>query len=260
MIRKSTFLAVAASAVLGLAMLSVTEASARSHGGGGGGGGIHGGGHGGGMHGGGHGGGMRVVGRRGTRRPRGSPPHHSPALARSQSPPDLVRRADGWLHLRSDRYPRCRPVHLLEQGIHTGRPCALQGPLHQRSGDQPAGYCAAAERLDRCSGAAGVQCGPVPGGTGERAAAGRLADGSTEVSFRVRKLVENPGLAPGFFLLCLETRQHARLAICVARETLLERHGVVEIIVGLAGVPGGRRIQIVLCRFGTGRESLDKIG
>ena len=54
MIRKSTFLAVAASAVLGLAMLSVTDASARSHGGGGHGGGHGGGGHG--MHGGGHGG------------------------------------------------------------------------------------------------------------------------------------------------------------------------------------------------------------
>jgi hypothetical protein len=61
MIGKSTFLAVAASAVLGLAMLSVTEASARGHGGGGGGGG-HGGG---GMHSfGGNGGGMRMAGGR----------------------------------------------------------------------------------------------------------------------------------------------------------------------------------------------------
>jgi len=50
MLRKSTLLAVAASAALGLAMLSPISASA--HGGGG-----HGGGHGGGMHGGGHGGG-----------------------------------------------------------------------------------------------------------------------------------------------------------------------------------------------------------
>src|SRR5436190_53557 len=61
MIRKSTLLAVAASAGLGLAMLAPTSASARGGGGGGhGGGGMHGGGmHGGGMHGGGmHGGGM----------------------------------------------------------------------------------------------------------------------------------------------------------------------------------------------------------
>src|SRR5207253_8326757 len=59
MIRKSTLLAVAASAALGLAMLAPTSASARGGGGGhGGGGGMHGGGmHGGGMHGGGmHGG------------------------------------------------------------------------------------------------------------------------------------------------------------------------------------------------------------
>ena len=40
MIRKSTLLAVAASAALGLAMLSPTDASARGHGGGGGGGGC----------------------------------------------------------------------------------------------------------------------------------------------------------------------------------------------------------------------------
>jgi hypothetical protein len=77
MIRRSTFLAVAASAVLGLAMLSVTEASARGHGGGGGGGGMHGGGHGGGMHGGGHGGGMRMVGGRGHHGGHeGHRPHH----------------------------------------------------------------------------------------------------------------------------------------------------------------------------------------
>ena len=57
MIRKSTFLAVAASAALGLAMLAPTSASAMR---GGGGGGMHGGGHGGGgMHGG-HGGGGRI--------------------------------------------------------------------------------------------------------------------------------------------------------------------------------------------------------
>ena len=58
MIRKSTLLAVAASAALGLAMLAPMSASAKGHGGGGGGGGMHGG-HGGGMHGGhgGHGGG-----------------------------------------------------------------------------------------------------------------------------------------------------------------------------------------------------------
>jgi hypothetical protein len=52
MLRKSTLLAVAASAALGLAMLSPSTASA--HGGHGGGHGMHGGGHG--MHGGGHGG------------------------------------------------------------------------------------------------------------------------------------------------------------------------------------------------------------
>lgn len=59
MIRKSTLLAVAASAALGLAMLAPTSASAM-HGGGHGGGGMHGGGHGGGGHfGGGHFGGGR---------------------------------------------------------------------------------------------------------------------------------------------------------------------------------------------------------
>jgi hypothetical protein len=61
MIRKSTLLAVAASAALGLAMLAPTSASAMRGGGGGGmhggGGGMHGGG--GGMHG---GGGMRIPG------------------------------------------------------------------------------------------------------------------------------------------------------------------------------------------------------
>ncbi len=61
MIRKSTFLAVAASAALGLAMLAPTSASAmRMGGGGGGGGGMHGG-HGGGYGGhGGHGDGGRI--------------------------------------------------------------------------------------------------------------------------------------------------------------------------------------------------------
>ena len=54
MIRKSNLLAIVATAALGLAMLSATEASARGHGGGGG---IHGGG--GGMHGG--GGGLRRI-------------------------------------------------------------------------------------------------------------------------------------------------------------------------------------------------------
>jgi hypothetical protein len=56
MLRKSTLLAVAASAALGLAMLAPTAASAKH--GGGGGGGMHGGGHGGGHggHFGGHGG------------------------------------------------------------------------------------------------------------------------------------------------------------------------------------------------------------
>jgi hypothetical protein len=63
MIRKSTFLAIAAVAALGLATFSASEASARGHGGGGGmhggGGGIHGGG---GMHGGrgGHGDGGHI--------------------------------------------------------------------------------------------------------------------------------------------------------------------------------------------------------
>jgi hypothetical protein len=60
MFRKSTLLAVAASAALGLVTLSPISASAHGggHGGGGHGGGMHGGGHGGGGHGGGgHGGG-----------------------------------------------------------------------------------------------------------------------------------------------------------------------------------------------------------
>ena len=63
MLRKSTLLAVAASAALGLAMLSPISASAHGgggHGGGGHGGGMHGGGHGGGGHWGGHGHGGHV--------------------------------------------------------------------------------------------------------------------------------------------------------------------------------------------------------
>jgi hypothetical protein len=56
MIRKSNLLAIVATAALGLAMLSATEASARGHGGGGG-GGMHGG------HGGGHMGGHHMGGR-----------------------------------------------------------------------------------------------------------------------------------------------------------------------------------------------------
>jgi hypothetical protein len=59
MFRKSTLLAVVASAALGLAMLAPTAASAHGGHGGGHGGGGHGGGHGGGGHGGGHGGGYR---------------------------------------------------------------------------------------------------------------------------------------------------------------------------------------------------------
>ncbi len=59
MIRKSNLLAIVATAALGLAMLSATEASARGHGGGGG-GGMHGGG---GHMGGGRGDGGRHVGR-----------------------------------------------------------------------------------------------------------------------------------------------------------------------------------------------------
>jgi hypothetical protein len=55
MIRKSNLLAIVATAALGLAMLSATEASARGHGGGGG--GMHGG------HGGGHMGGHHMGGR-----------------------------------------------------------------------------------------------------------------------------------------------------------------------------------------------------
>ena len=54
MLRKSALLAIAATAALGLAMFSASDASARGHGGGHGGGGMHSGGHGGGhgMHGG----------------------------------------------------------------------------------------------------------------------------------------------------------------------------------------------------------------
>ena len=62
MLRKSTLLAVAASAALGLALLSPTLASAKNHGGGHGGGGhkMHGGGHGGGKMHGYHGGGRHA--------------------------------------------------------------------------------------------------------------------------------------------------------------------------------------------------------
>jgi hypothetical protein len=64
MIRKSTLLAVAASAALGLAMLAPTAASAHGGGGGHGGGGFHGGGGhgGGGFHGGGYHGGRGHIG------------------------------------------------------------------------------------------------------------------------------------------------------------------------------------------------------
>jgi hypothetical protein len=79
MIRKSTFLAIAAVAALGLATFSASEASARGHGGGGGmhsGGGMHGGHGGGGMRGG-HGGG-RHVGYRPHRHPHWHVRYHRP--------------------------------------------------------------------------------------------------------------------------------------------------------------------------------------
>ena len=145
MFRKSTLLAVAASAALGLAMLAPTSASASGHGGG------HGGGHG--MHGGGHGGGGMHGGHRGGHG--GHFGHHSPspALARSLSPPDLVRRPPGRLHRLRAAHGR-RPLHLPEQGIHPGRRGAVQGSLHQRSGDESAGCGAAADRRARAAGAA----------------------------------------------------------------------------------------------------------
>jgi hypothetical protein len=77
MIRKSTLLAVAASAALGLAMLAPTSASAMRGGGGHGGGGMHGGG--GGMHGG-HGGGGRIghIGHIGHHHPHWHVRYHRP--------------------------------------------------------------------------------------------------------------------------------------------------------------------------------------
>jgi hypothetical protein len=80
MILKSTLLAVAASAALGLAMLAPTAASAHGgHGGGHGGGGMHGG-HGGGMHGGHHGGGGRIghIGHRHHHHPHWHVRYHRP--------------------------------------------------------------------------------------------------------------------------------------------------------------------------------------
>src|SRR4051794_33904167 len=64
-------------------------------------------------------------------------------------------------------------------------------------------------------------------------------------------VVGESGYRAVVLLLCLETRQHARLALDVARQTLLERCGIGVIVVGLSGTFGGRRIQIAFCRFGT---------
>jgi hypothetical protein len=97
MIRKSTLLAVAASAALGLAMLAPMSASAKGHGGGGGGGGMHGGhGGGGGMHGGHHGGGGRIghIGHRHHHHPHWHVRYHRPI----------------WYGVRTVGYTVARPV------------------------------------------------------------------------------------------------------------------------------------------------------
>ena len=131
MFRKSTLLAVAASAALGLAMLAPTSPA---HGGGG------------------HGGGQC------RRRPWASRRHASSAAAISARsslrvspalsyrragivPPELwyapgLVRASGHLPLQRRPCSR-RPLHLPEQGIHPGRRGAVQGSLHQRGGDEP---------------------------------------------------------------------------------------------------------------------------
>ena len=95
MIRKSNLLAIVATAALGLAMLSATEASARGHGGGGGGGGMHGGHGGGGMHVG-HGGGGRIgrIDHIGHRHPHWHVRYHRPI----------------WYGVRTVGYSVARPV------------------------------------------------------------------------------------------------------------------------------------------------------
>ncbi|MSP47540.1 MAG: hypothetical protein EXQ83_17300 [Xanthobacteraceae bacterium] len=127
MLRKSTPLAVAASAALGLAMLAPTSASA-----------MHGGGHG--MHGhhGGHGGHF------------GHHRHRHPHWhVRYQRP---VWYAPRPVYVASR--PVAGPLHLPEQGIHPGRCGAVQGSLHQRGGDESSAGAAAADRRARAAGAA----------------------------------------------------------------------------------------------------------
>jgi hypothetical protein len=97
MLRKSTFLAIAATAALGLAMFSASEASARGHGGGGGGSGMH---SGGGMHFAGGSLGRGDGGRIGHRHP-----HHHPHWHVRYHHPI-------WVHgVRTAEYSVARPVN-----------------------------------------------------------------------------------------------------------------------------------------------------
>ena len=67
-------------------------------------------------------------------RPLASPPHLLPAPGHLRGPPGGLQRSARHLD---------QPLHLLDQGIHAGGCGAVQGHLHQRSGDQSsAGPCA----------------------------------------------------------------------------------------------------------------------
>src|SRR5512132_537163 len=61
--------------------------------------------------------------------------------------------------------------------------------------------------------------------------------------------------APELFY-CVLRRDNTRALLSMSREPLPERRGVGVIVVGLPGTLGGRRIHIVLCRFGTCRGEL----
>ena len=230
MLRKSTLLAVAASAALGLAMLSsdlgqrqaaatvaamaavtectaATAADARGH----------------------HGGGTAATSDI-------TSPASSPALARSLSPPDLVRRSPG-------RTPPTAP-RVVAPG-----PCTCLSKEYTPEG--------AVLFKDRCTNEAAINP-PAPQQTGaiepqsraavqrsERAAAVDR-DRSRSKPRRVVR-VRTPASRRGSFY-CVLTRASTRALLSMSRrEPLPERRGVVVIVVRLAGPLGGRHVDIVLC-------------
>ena len=142
MLRKSTLLAVAASAALGLAMLAPTSASAH----------------------GGHGGGWPRWWRNARRRRNARRwPSAVVTLAVTSAAGTSTRTGTCAGTARSGTRGRsctalhraapCRagPLHLPEQGIHPGRRGAVQGSLHQRGGDESSGAGAAADRPARAA-------------------------------------------------------------------------------------------------------------